>query len=134
MFMSLAWASGRLEQTVVIENAMHVMQTTMDMESCGGVLSRKKRFRKLQTCNLIQDYSRAPVDAKPHNYHNRDKELSNDSFQADLREFSFGTAKLEGITKPSWSSPSPEQEDLSVFSQMVARRLGKEQVKEKLFE
>ena len=111
-------------QTVIIEEANKVFGDAMRTETMNGAISRNQRYRKLQTCPLLKEWGRKPVEIIPDAAFARGADMPEKTFEAENHVFSLGGKVLAKLGDPSWSSTSPEQEDITAFSQFGFRRLG----------
>ena len=111
-----------LSQSVVIEEGNKILEDAT-RETGSGQCSRKQRWQKLLTSNLLSEWDRKPLTIDAGAEHAAVQSLPKTLFTPIARHFSLGDALLESISHPSWSSPSPANADNAVKSTAAARVL-----------
>jgi hypothetical protein len=110
------------QQTVIVEDGFNVLENaTRDTEN--SALSRKSRWWRLISSQVLENYDREDVQAASA-AEVCETEFPNTFFSAKDRGFSMGNDKLEKLSLPEWSSPSPESWDMAAATLLALRCVG----------
>ena len=107
------------QQTVIVEDGFNVLENAT-RETNNHALSRTSRWWRLVSSQVMKNYDRDDVTAASA-AEVCETELPNTFFSAKGRDFSMGNDKLEKLSLPEWSSPSPESWDLAAASLLALR-------------
>ena len=110
------------QQTVIVEDGFNVLENAT-RETKNHALSRTSRWWRLVSSQVLKNYDRDDVKAASA-AEVCETELTNTFFSAKDRGFSMGNDKLEKLSLPEWSSPSPESWDLAAASLLALRCVG----------